>query len=149
MGVYFLAGGLMSVARGIRNNNPGNIDYNPVNNWQGQLKVDKTIEPRFCRFDTPENGIRALGKLLQTYQRKHGLKTVRAIINRWAPSSENDTKAYVHSVEFYTGTKEGTEINLKDQKTLKGMIKAIIRHENSNYEYPDSVLDEGVRRALA
>ncbi|WP_274539958.1 hypothetical protein [Xenorhabdus mauleonii] len=25
------------MTRGIRNNNPGNIDYNPVNDWQGQL----------------------------------------------------------------------------------------------------------------
>ena len=23
--------------RGVRNNNPGNIDYNPANQWQGQL----------------------------------------------------------------------------------------------------------------
>lgn len=139
----------MSVARGIRNNNPGNIDYNPVNNWQGQIKVDKTIEPRFCRFDTPENGIRALGKLLQTYQRKHGLWTIKGIISRWAPSSENNTSAYVKSVEAYTGTKPGEKVDLENPKIIKGMIRAIIRHENSNYEYPDSVLDEGVRRALA
>lgn len=139
----------MSVARGIRNNNPGNIDYSPINNWKGQLKVDKTIESRFCRFDSPENGIRALGKLLQTYQRKHGLKTVKDIIGRWAPATENNTNAYVKSVEAFTGTKPGSEIDLKDAAILKGMIKAIIRHENSNYEYPESVLTEGVRRALA
>lgn len=139
----------MSVARGIRNNNPGNIDYSPINNWKGQLKVDKTIEPRFCRFDTPENGIRALGKLLQTYQSKYGLSTVAAIINRWAPSTENNTKAYVLSVEKSIGSIPGSTITLKDARTLMLFIKAIIRHENSNYEYPDSVLAEGVRRALA
>ncbi|WP_310740157.1 hypothetical protein [Arsenophonus apicola] len=37
----------VKAARGIRNNNPGNIDYNPVNKWQGQLPVDKSIESRF------------------------------------------------------------------------------------------------------
>lgn len=139
----------MSVARGIRNNNPGNIDYNPTNNWQGQLAVDKTIEPRFCRFDSPENGIRALGKLLQTYQSKYGLSTVEAIINRWAPSTENNTKAYVRSVEQSIGSIPGATITLKDPRTLGLFIKAIIRHENANYEYPDTVLSEGVRRALA
>lgn len=139
----------MSVARGIRNNNPGNIDYNPTNNWQGQLKVDKTIEPRFCRFDTPENGIRALGKLLQNYQSKYGLTTVAGIINRWAPSVENNTRAYVLSVEKSIGSIPGATITLKDARTLGLFIKAIIRHENSNYEYPESVLAEGVRRALA
>lgn len=139
----------MSVARGIRNNNPGNIDYNPINNWHGQLKVDKTIEPRFCRFDSPENGIRALGKLLQTYQSKYCLKTVKDIINRWAPATENNTNAYVKSVEAYTNTKPGAEIDLREHDILKGMVKAIIRHENANYEYPDTILSEGVRRALA
>ena len=139
----------MVVSRGIRNNNPGNIDYNPANKWQGQLPRDESIEPRFCRFDTPENGIRALGKLLQTYQRKYGLKTVKAIINRWAPSIENNTDAYIKSVETYTKTERGAEIDLRRHDILKGMVKAIIRHENANYEYHDSVLDEGVRRALA
>lgn len=28
-----------SIARGIRNNNPGNIDYNPRNQWQGQVGI--------------------------------------------------------------------------------------------------------------
>ncbi|EPC6969828.1 structural protein, partial [Providencia stuartii] len=30
-------------ARGIRNNNPGNIDYNKANNWKGQLPHDPSI----------------------------------------------------------------------------------------------------------
>lgn len=97
--------------RGVRNRNPRNIDYNPANQWQSQLKLDPAIEKRFARFDLPENGIRALGKLLLTYQRKHGLKTVKAIINRWAPSVENDTDAYVRTVEANTGTKPGAEID--------------------------------------
>lgn len=139
----------MPLARGIRNNNPGNIDFNPANKWQGQLNVDKRIEPRFCRFDTPENGIRALGKLLQTYQSKYGLSTVEGIIGRWAPSVENNTGAYVRAVQETIGSIPSATITLKDPRTLMLMIKAIIRHENSNYEYPDSVLAEGVRRALS
>lgn len=135
--------------RGVRNRNPGNIDYNPANQWHGQLAPDPAIEKRFARFDTPENGIRALGKLLLTYQRKHGLKTVKAIINRWAPSAENDTDAYVRAVEGSTGTRPGAEINLAQPAVLTGFVKAIIHHENAGYAYPDEVLAEGVRRALA
>ena len=135
--------------RGVRNNNPGNIDYNAANQWQGQLKPDPAIEKRFARFDTPENGIRALGKLLLTYQRKHGLKTVKAIISRWAPSVENDTAAYVRSVEASTGTRPGAEIELAQPVVMAGFVKAIIRHENAGYAYPEAVLAEGVRRALA
>lgn len=137
-------------ARGVRNRNPGNIDYNRANQWQGQLGLEVGVpKPRFARFDTPENGIRALGKLLQTYQRKHGLKTVEAIINRWAPSVENDTAAYVRAVEANTGTRLGSEIDLTQPKVMTGFVKAIIHHENAGYAYPDAVLAEGVRRALA
>ncbi|TFF13750.1 structural protein [Pseudomonas sp. BCA14] len=134
--------------RGVRNRNPGNIDYNPANQWQGQLKPDPSVEKRFARFDSPENGIRALGKTLLTYQRKYGLKTVKAIISRWAPSAENDTAAYVRAVEMSTGTQPGAEIDLTTPKVMTGFIKAIIHHENAGYAYPDAVLAEGVRRAL-
>ena len=135
-------------ARGVRNRNPGNIDYNPRNQWEGQLKPDLTIEKRFARFDTPENGIRALGKVLLTYQRRHGLKTVKAIISRWAPSIENDTAAYVRAVEANTGTTPDAEVDLTQAPVMRGFVKAIIHHENAGYAYPDAVLAEGVRRAL-
>lgn len=134
--------------RGVRNRNPGNIDYNPANQWQGQLKPDPAIEKRFARFDSPENGIRALGKLLLTYQRKHGLKTVKTIISRWAPSMENDTAAYVRAVEASTGTRPDTDVDLGQPAVMTGFVKAIIHHENAGYAYPDAVVAEGVRRAL-
>ncbi|MCU1776392.1 structural protein [Pseudomonas sp. 14P_5.3_Bac1] len=135
--------------RGVRNRNPGNIDYNSANQWQGQLKPDPSVEKRFARFDTPENGIRALGKVLLTYQRKHGLKTVKAIISRWAPAVENDTAAYVRAVEANTGTRLGAEVDLTQPVVMSGFVKAIIHHENAGFAYPDAVLAEGVRRALA
>lgn len=138
----------MTTPRGVRNNNPGNIDYNKKNKWQGQLPPIPAIETRFARFDTPENGIRALTKLLLTYQNKHGLKTVKAIIGRWAPSVENDTDAYVRAVERNTGTRPGAEINLRDPAVMKGFVRAIIHHENAGYEYPKGIIDEGVRRGL-
>lgn len=59
-------------------------------------------KPRFARFDSLENGICALGKLLLAYRGKDGMPgvgglgidTVREIISRWVPGSENDTEAY-------------------------------------------------------
>lgn len=135
--------------RGVRNNNPGNIDYNKANQWNGQLGLEVGVpSPRFARFDSPENGLRALGKLLQTYQSKHGLKTVKQIISRWAPSTENDTEAYVRSVEKRTGTTPGAEVNMKDPKVLRGFTEAIVIHENGYNPYTDAIYTEGVRRAL-
>lgn len=139
-----------TASRGIRNKNPGNIDFNKANAWQGQLGLELGVEnPRFARFDTAENGIRALGKLLQTYQRKYGLKTVEQIINRWAPSTENNTAAYVRSVERQTGTEPDAAVDMTDPKVLRGFTVAIIMHENGGNPYTPQVIDEGVRRALA
>lgn len=72
---------------------PGDIDYNARNDRQGQLPPDLAIEKRFARFDTPQNGIRALAKLLINYRGKDGMPgiglkgsdTGREAINRWAP----------------------------------------------------------------
>ena len=115
--------------------------------WQGQFKPDPAVEKRFARFDTAENGIRALGKLLLTYQRKHRLKMVKAIKSRWAPSVENDTDAYVSAVEANTGTQRGAEVDLTRPAVMAGFVKAIIHHENAGHAYPEAVLAEGVRRA--
>lgn len=142
----------MTQTRGVRNNNPGNIDFNKANDWQGQLGLELKIgagTPRFARFDTPENGIRALGKLLLTYQRKHGLKTVEQIISRWAPSTENNTRSYADAVAKAMQVTAHANINLGSTAMLRPMVEAIIRHENGYNPYVRGEIDEGVRRALA
>lgn len=140
----------MQVSRGVRNNNPGNIDYNKANAWQGQLGLELGVpKPRFARFDTPENGIRALGKLIRTYQNKHGLKTIEQIISRWAPGIENDTAAYVNQVAKALGVAPHVNINVNAVTMLRPLVHAIIRHENGYDPYTPEVVREGVTRALA
>lgn len=144
-------------SRGIRNNNPGNIDYNARNQWQGQLPPDPAIEKRFARFDTPENGIRALAKLLLNYRGKDGIPAVGGpgidtpleFINRWAPSVENNTNAYVRAVAGALGVSPTTRIDIRNPVTLKSLVTSIIIHENGSNPYPDAVISEGIRRALA
>lgn len=145
-------------ARGVRNNNPGNIDFNPRNDWVGQLGLEQgTAKPRFARFDSPENGIRALGKLLINYRGKDGMPgvggkgidTVLETINRWAPSNENNTQAYALAVAKRIGVRTTDPINIKDPAVLRGMVVSIIIHENGGNPYAPAVIDEGVRRALA
>jgi hypothetical protein len=72
-------------ARGIRNNNPGNIRYTGTP-WQG-LDEPKS-DGQFCRFANPCWGIRAIARTLITYQDKHGLNSVYQMIARWAPPVE-------------------------------------------------------------
>lgn len=144
-------------ARGVRNNNPGNIDFNPRNDWVGQLGLEQGVtKPRFACFDSPENGIRALGKLLINYRGKDGMPgvggkgidTVLETVNRWAPANENDTQAYAAAVAKRLGVKPTAPINIKDPATLRGMVLSIIIHENGGNPYPASIIDQGVQRAL-
>ncbi|MDT7048332.1 structural protein [Providencia stuartii] len=129
-------------ARGIRNNNPGNIDYNKANNWKGQLPHDPSIEPRFCRFESPVYGIRALMALLRTYQRKYGLKTVSGLINRWAPTNENNTSAYINGVAKELGVSATDIVSLDDKPTAIKLAKAIIRHENGTQPYDEAMFEK-------
>ena len=136
----------MSETRGERNNNPGNIDQT-AQLWTGQ--VHDAREQRFCTFDTPENGIRALAKVLLTYYRKHNLDTVSKIINRWAPPVENDSGAYINHVSPLLGVGQDAVIDVQDPDTLEILARAIIQHENGRCIYTDATLVKAVDSALA
>jgi hypothetical protein len=132
--------------RGIRNNNPGNIrkSHEP---WRGLLPAGEQTDPAFFRFSSPEWGIRALAVILRTYQTKHGLKTVRAMIQRWAPESENDTEAYCQAVCTAVGVAPDEPIDLRDAGDMRGVVLAIIRHENGEQPYSMDVINRGLQRA--
>lgn len=119
--------------RGLRNFNPGNIRKGEA--WHG-LATDQ-LDPSFCTFLSPEYGIRALMVILSNYA-KEGFNTVAAIITRWAPPSENDTKAYIASVAVSLGLPENAVIT-RTQGTYTALSKAIIQHENGQQPYPDDV----------
>lgn len=131
--------------RGERNNNPGNIRIS-ASKWQGKIAG---ADAAFETFDTPTNGIRALAKILLNYQVKYGLKTVSAIIGRWAPSAENNTGAYVGDVCQSCELRSDEQISLRDAAILTGMTKAIIKHENGRCIYPDELISESVKEALS
>jgi hypothetical protein len=136
-------------SRGYRNNNPGNIDWNARNKWQGQTGIETTgSPPRFATFQSAEYGIRALAVLLTTYQDRHNLRTIREIIKRWAPGNENNTDAYVSAVGRAMGVP--TEVHKLDMHTyadLRPLVEAIITHELGGQPYPAAVIDEGLRLA--
>lgn len=135
-------------SRGYRNRNPGNIDWNRANKWQGQVGIELSgSPPRFAVFETHEYGIRALASLLTTYQDRHGLRTVRGIINRWAPPVENVTSAYVSAVARAVGVGADQAVDLHDQRTMRSMVVAIIHHELGGNPYDAATIDRGLRLA--
>ena len=94
----------------------------------------------------PEWGIRAMARILQNYQDRHGLRTVREMINRWAPPSENDTDSYVRSVARRTGIDPDVPINVRTE--MFPLVSAIIVHENGQNPYDSQIIGEGIARAV-
>jgi hypothetical protein len=131
--------------RGIRNNNPGNIDRNATK-WQG-MAADQSGDKRFIVFTSPQYGIRALARTLLTYQSKYRLDTVRKIINRWAPPVENDTGAYVAAVAKSCGVGPDDPVDCDEISIMLPLVKAIITHENGKNPYSDALILEGLHMA--
>jgi hypothetical protein len=137
-------------ARAFRNNNPGNI--NAGEQWQGlmprsQMTPEQAAEDRFAVFAAPKWGFRALAIVLKNYEVKYGLDTVRKVISRWAPPSENNTDAYVQAVASALGKGPDDHIDLHDPKTLEALAKAIAIHESGGWLFADTDLVAGVAMA--
>lgn len=91
----------MSTPRGLRNCNPLNIRLS-ADKWRG-MKARQT-DSEFCQFESMEWGWRAAFWLLtRTYYHKYRLYTIRDIIHKWAPTTENNTQAYIVHVSKLSG----------------------------------------------
>lgn len=127
--------------RGVRNSNPGNLRKSK-DQWEGAIGDDG----EFVIFDSPESGVRALAKNLQSYGRQ-GYDSIEKIINRWAPPNENDTKSYIDSVVAATGIPATQSIDLTNPDVLASLSEAIGYHETGS-RYDPEVYQQGVARAL-
>jgi hypothetical protein len=138
--------------RGLVNNNPGNIRPDARYQWEGAVGVDKGEKERagFVQFATPEAGIRALTMNLMSYDAQ-GFNTPRAIINRWAPPSDQPGKSntnYIAAVAKALGVKPTDTINLKDPAVMQQLVASIIEFENGKQPYAANVLAAGITAGL-
>jgi len=139
--------------RGIRNHNPGNIRWGDP--WQGLRPKAERDDPAFCQFQNAAYGIRALARTLITYQDKHGVRTIRQIITRWAPPADkNDTQSYIYVVAKQAGFAPDMKLNIHDYDQCRAVLEAIIRHENgrgplatANTWYDDVTINKGLALA--
>ncbi len=112
----------------IPNNNPGNIKKGDA--WLGESPICKS--QHFVCFNSSEWGLRALAIVLHNYYIVHNLNTVTAIITRYAPPSENNTKLYIAFVSYSLGVKKDSPLNLQDPFTLAFLMNAIITYEQGH-----------------
>ena len=134
----------MTPTRGERNNNPGNL-RRTADPWQG-LAAEQT-DREFFTFVDPVHGIRAMARTLIHYQDRLGLRTVGAVIGRWAPPSENQTATYIAFVLDKTRFAETEHLDLHSHEHMKPLVKAIIGFENGRCVYTDAQIDRGLALA--
>lgn len=113
-----------NLPRGLRNNNPLNIEAGTFT--QGQPGYQGS-DGRFAQFASMDHGIAAANGLLDTYQKQYGLNTVGGIIGRWAPPGENDTRGYAASVAGRLGVSPDQPLTPEQRPAL---IAAMAQFEN-------------------
>ena len=123
--------------RGIRNHNPLNIRRSK-DQWKGLAEAQ--TDRAFCQFKSLEYGWRAAFYLLtRTYYHKYRLYTIRTIIRRWAPSSENDTEAYIANVVRLTGIGPDEPLGIPSEQPARWMMlgaaMAIQENGTSSLDY--------------
>jgi hypothetical protein len=115
-----------STPRGIRNNNPGNLNYA----GQAGASLEDGSNARFAKFESMEQGISALHRQIGLYLGR-GKNTLSDIVNTYAPASDNNNvQAYVSALSKATGLGAYDKISADDNETLVKLVKGIIDHEN-------------------
>ncbi len=152
--------------RGYANCNPGNMDRSEPP-WNGEIRVPadvgagpadfkgdaqnirrgELLHGRFCVFVDATHGIRAMAKNLMAYYDKLSLHTIRQIINRWAPPSENNTEGYIQRVAGNAGVGADDQIDIRNPRILGSIIDGIIRVECAGQPYTGTEIEDGMLAA--
>ena len=96
-------------------------------------------ESGFVSFESSPFGIRAADKVLTTYGRDYGINTIRGLINRFAPPSENDTRAYVNYISSQLGMDPDAEIDLSDPDLRSRILSPMAMLESRTELTPDQI----------
>jgi len=112
---------------GQRNNNYGNLRTTDA--FLGKTGSNSSYDT----YETPEMGLRALARVLDTYSTKHGINTIDALVNRYAPASDNTGGSHENYKKFLS---QQLGIGINDPVDVRGrraeIMDAIIRFENKN-----------------
>lgn len=115
------------MSRGLTNCNPGNIRQSKTR-YKGERHPSRDSE--FKEFESLAYGYRAMFVLLDTYSRRYGLCTIRQMLNRYAPPSENFTEGYIRFVSEKTGIAPDEIVNSRAARDMVPIVAAMSQIEN-------------------
>lgn len=124
------------VTRGERNNNPLNIRHSSRFRWDGERPYPDN--QGFAVFANLDKGIEACFKLLRSYWHGHKLRSVREMLYRWAPPSENHTETYLQFVCDNAMLNPEDELHYKSEKALR-LVMAMAVYESKMLLSEDQV----------
>jgi hypothetical protein len=128
--------------RSVRNNNPGNLNFA----HQGGAVLESGSNARFARFGSMSEGVGALAKQLLRY-RDRGLDSLTSIMNRFAPASENNTKAYIANLAKRMHVGADQHLNVADPEVMRALIRGISQYEAGKSYLKDADLNKGLQMA--
>ncbi|EEL1087273.1 hypothetical protein G7345_001452 [Salmonella enterica] len=123
-----------------RFNNPVNLRY------AAGYETASTRNGKFAVFPSLDEGVLAAAKQLQIYGTK-GINNIHDIISKWAPSNENNTKAYIGHVVNATGRSEFEKLNLNDTRTLAKLITAMSVKEGAGSRLSEEKVTQIINNA--
>ena len=85
----------------------------------------------FQTYATPEEGLSAIDKNLQSYGKK-GVNTLEGVISRWAPPSENDTPTLIANASKRLGLDPKQALDLGNPAVRQAVGTAIMLQEHGN-----------------
>ncbi|HDC4367551.1 TPA: hypothetical protein O8L32_000590 [Enterobacter cloacae] len=133
--------GYKSAPRGIRNNNPGNLNYA----GQAGATIEGGEGGRFAVFESMQHGVAALYKQLQLYF-KRGINTLSSIVKTYAPASDNNNvDAYISALTKATGKGANEVLDSGDTATIARLMKGIVDHENGKGYISSSDIMGGIQ----
>lgn len=128
--------------RGQRNHNPLNIRKNGQNKWQGQDINGKDTE--FETFINDAYGFRAAFRIIHNgFKATPKRDTIRKIIERWAPESDNNnTRGYINIVSNVTRIAPDTRLVYHDVTRMVDIVRAMAYVETGHL-YDERVVLSG------
>ena len=114
------------MSRGLKNRNPGNIRRSKTT-YKGEVA---STDQAFKAFESMPWGYRAMFVLLHTYCTRHGCRTLRDIISRYAPPSENHTGNYIRAVATSAGISPDQELDTGNHSVMVKVVAGMSQVEN-------------------